>query len=85
MNAIYNGCKRFICMLLAAAIFTAVFPPITKAESFLAMVTSSKINVYSTSSMSTKIGTLSKYSIVDVLYYQGSVARIQKGNNIGYA
>lgn len=85
MKSMYKGMKRALSVLLALVLMTAVFPAAAHAESFLAMVTAGKMNVYASSGMNTKIGTLSKYSVVDVLSYSGGIARIQKGKNIGYA
>ena len=85
MNTVFKGCKRTLSLLIVLVFVISVFPAVSYAESFLAMVTSSKMNVYASSAMSSKIGTLSKYAVVDVLTYSNGVARIQKGNNIGYA
>lgn len=85
MKNVYIGMKRALSLILALMLLIAVFPAETLAESFLAIVTVSKMNVYSSNSMTRKIGTLSKYSVVDVLSYSGGIARIQKGQNIGWA
>lgn len=85
MKKTYKGFMRFLSLALALILIVSVFPEVAKAESFSAMVTVSKMNVYLASDMKTKIGTLSKYAIVDVLQYSGSTAKIQKGKNIGYA
>lgn len=85
MKSMYKGMTRVCSLVLALVMMISVFPEKTNAESFLAIVTSGKMNVYSSSGMNQKIGTLSKYSVVDVLSYSGGVARIQKGTNIGYA
>lgn len=85
MKSAYKGFLRTLSFSLAFILLFSAFPFVSLAESFPAMVTSSKINVFSTSSMSTKIGTLSRYSVVDVLSYSNGIARIQKGTNIGYA
>ncbi len=85
MKSMYKGSKRALALILALVLLICIFPAATLAESFLAMVTVDKMNVYSANTMKTKIGTLSKYSVVDVLSYSGGIARIQKGTNIGYA
>ncbi len=85
MKSMYKGTKRALSVFLALVLLIAAFPSQALAESFLAMVTASNMNVYSSANMNAKIGTLSKYSVVDVLSYSGGIARIQKGQNIGYA
>ncbi|MBQ1257072.1 MAG: hypothetical protein IIX93_07340 [Clostridia bacterium] len=85
MMLIYKRTKRMFSFMIAFVIILSVFPAVSLAETFLAMVNVSKMNVYASSSMSSKIGTLSKYTVVDVLSYSGGVARIQKGANVGYA
>ena len=74
---------------LTAAILTVVLlisaAPIALAASFSAYVTASSMAVYSDASLSKKLGSLGKYTVVTVKDYSGGVARISYNGKTGYA
>ena len=68
-----------ITVLLIASVPTAY------AASFSAYVTASSMAVYSNASLSDKLGSLSKYTVVTVKDYSGGVAKISYNGKTGYA
>ena len=85
MERFCKAFRRILALALILTLFSGGFPLSAKAETFQAMVTSETMNVYKDAAMTEWWAEVSKYTIVDVLSYNGNTARIQKGKNIGYA
>ena len=75
--------KIMACILLTALIITCA--PVAMAETFSAIVTDSSMAVYNNSSLSKKLGTLKKGTVVQVTDYSGKVAKIKYNGNTGFA
>lgn len=78
----FTKVTRALCALLAMLMLPTV--P-AQAESFKAIVTAKKMDVYDDEMGTWKIGTLNQTEIVDVEAYAGNVAKISRNGNVGYA
>lgn len=70
---------------VAALLIMMLLPVSACAESFQAIVTSKKMDVYDDEQGTWKIGTLKQWDVVTVESWSGNVAKISKGGNEGYA
>ena len=75
---------RSLISIVLAFIFIFSFPIMTTAEGEPAVVTQSKIKVYSASDLSKSIGTLKKYAVVTLLSENGGIALIALNGKTGY-
>ena len=84
MKKTCNAMKKILAsVIIAVMILTSA--PVALAETFSAIVTSSTMAVYKNSSLSKKLGTLKKGTVVLVTDHSGSVAKIKYNGKTGYA
>ncbi|MBQ8973300.1 MAG: SH3 domain-containing protein, partial [Clostridia bacterium] len=81
---IRRNAQRSLTVLLAIALLLLPLPSAV-AETFSAFVKSSSMKVYSNAKKTSKLATLSQYTVVSVLEYSGSTARISWSGKTGYA
>ena len=84
MNGFNKSAKRLVAAVLAALLLMMSAVP-AMAETFSAIVTSKTMAVYGDVSMSQKLGTLEKNSVVRVVGYSTSIAKISYKGRVGYA
>jgi len=80
----FQKIRKLMAALMAIVLLTASVPA-AYAASFSAYVTAGSMAVYSDASLSEKLGSLDKYTVVTVKDYSNGIAKISYNGNTGYA
>ena len=84
MKKTCNAMKKVMAYILITILVISC-TPVALAETFSAIVTSGSMAVYGNASLSKKLGTLKKGTVVLVTDYSGKVAKIKYNGKTGYA
>ncbi len=85
MTGMKAGVRKLAAALLMAALLLSTVAVPAMAEPFAAIVTAETMTVYGGASMSQALGTLDKYTVVRVVGYSNTIAKISYEGKIGYA
>ena len=86
MLHIARALRRALAIALALTIAIIALPTTAMADSsYSAIVSVSKMKVFSSASLDEKVGTLKKNIVVTVLSVSKGIAKIEYKNKIGYA
>ena len=85
MNMFRKKIRRWVAAVLVAALLLLCGAAPAMAETFSAIVTAKAMTVYGEASLTEKLGTLSKNTVVRVTGYSSTIAKFSYQGRIGYA